>query len=186
MILRIRTNLSALAFLLFLAPLASRAQCEIFKSEMVDVETEMQKVTHLADSLSTYAESAAFGATFSAAREEARKSMILSGLALGAAYDGASMASEAQYQSELCGIDQVMSAAIDAENFSIHARDLMEEAYAQAKMAYGARKLGDVNYHMRKSLNAAREAEEYSQKAVYAASDSYYSCSHSDVSARGN
>ena len=171
---------------LLLMPGISQAQCEIFKSEMGDVEKEMKEVAHLTDSLKTFAESAAFGATFKAAKEDARKAMILTGLALGAAYDGASLASEAQYQSELCGLDAVMSSSIDAENFSIHARDLMEESYALAKKAYAARKLGDINYLMRKSLNAAREAEDFSQKAFYAASDSYHSCTHSDVSLGGN
>ena len=181
-----RIAFSAVTALLLMTPLMSEAQCEIFKSEMGDVEKEMMEVTHLSDSLRTFAESAAFGATYSAAREDARKSMILTGLALGAAYDGASFASEAQYQSELCGLDRVISTAIDAQNFSIHARDLMEEAYDLAKKAYGARKLGDINYYMRKSLNAAREAEEFSQKAVYAASDSYRKCNHRDVSLGGN
>ena len=174
------------AILMLLLPVTASAQCEIFKSEMGDVEKEMREVTHLADSLKSFAESASFRATSNAAREDARKAMIFTGLALGTAYDGASLASEAQYQSELCGKDAVISAAIDAENFSIHARDLMEESYALAKKAYDARKLGDINYYMRKSLNAAREAEQYSQKAVYAASDSYRACTHSDVSLGGN
>ena len=175
-----------MAFLLLLSPLVAGAQCEIFKSEMGDVAQQMDQVNKLTDSLTTYAEASAFGATYKAAKEDARQAMILTGLALGAAYDAADVAEEAQYQSELCGLTPVKSHAIDAQNYTIHTRDQMERAYELAKKAYRARKLGDINFYMRKSLDAALEAEGFSQKAVYAASDSYQSCSHNDVSLGGN
>ena len=174
------------AIILLLSPMIGGAQCEIFKSEMGDVQQQMEQVHKLTDSLSTYAEASAFGATYKAAKEDARQAMILTGLALGAAYDAADIAEEAQHQSELCGLDPVMSHAIDAQNFTIHTREQMEEAYELAKKAYRARTLGDSTYLMRKSLTAAQEAEAFSQKAVYAAADSYHSCNHSDVSLGGN
>ena len=179
-------RICGIAFLFLLSPFIAAAQCEIFKSEMGDVQQQMEQVHKLTDSLTTYAEASAFGATYTAAKEDARQAMILTGLALGAAYDAADIAAEAQYQSELCGLDLVMSHAIDAQNFAIHTRDQMEEAYELAKRAYRARKLGDINYLMRKSLTAAQEAEGFSQKAVYAAADSHQSCNHSDVSLGGN
>ena len=169
-----------------LTPLFGQAQCEIFKSEISEVEQEMRAVHRLADSLKTFAESAAYGDRYSSAREDARKTMLLTGQALAFAYDAASVASEAQYHSGICGIDAVKSAAIDAEDFSTSARDLMEEAYALAKKAYGMRKLGNIHYYMRKSLSASREAEKLAQSAVYAASDSFSSCTHNDISMGGN
>ena len=172
--------------LVLLTPLFGQAQCEIFKSEISEVEQEMRAVHRLTDSLKTFAESAAYGDRYISAREDARKTMLLTGQALASAYDAASVASEAQYHSGICGIDAVKSAAIDAEDFSTSARDLMEEAYALAKKAYGARKLGNIHYYMRQALSASREAEKFAQSAVYAASDSYRSCTHNDISLGDN
>ena len=169
-----------------LTPLFGQAQCEIFKSEISEVEVEMRAVHRLVDSLKTFAESAAYGDRYLSAREDARKTMLLTGQALAFAYDAASVAAEAQYHSGICGIDAVKSAAIDAEDFSTSARDQMEEAYTLAKKAYGMRKLGNIHYYMRKSLTASREAEKLAQSAVYAASDSFRSCTHSDISMGGN
>jgi len=171
---------------LMLTPFLGQAQCEIFKSEISEVEQEMRAVHRLADSLKTFAESAAYGDRYLSAHEDARKTMLLTGQALAFAYDAASVASEAQYHSGICGIDAVKTAAIDAEDFSTSARDLMEEAYALAKKAYGTRKLGNIHYYMRKSLNASREAEKLAQSAAYAASDSFRSCTHSDISMGGS
>ena len=172
--------------LVLLTPLFGQAQCEIFKSEISEVEQEMRAVHRLTDSLKTFAESAAYGDRYISAREDARKTMLLTGQALASAYDAASVASEAQYHSGICGIDAVKSAAIDAEDFSTSARDLMEEAYTLAKKAYGARKLGNIHYYMRQALSASREAEKFAQSAVYAASDSYRSCTHNDISLGDN
>ncbi|MEJ2585760.1 MAG: hypothetical protein P8Z38_12255 [Robiginitalea sp.] len=173
-----------LVVLLF--PLFGQAQCEIFKSEISEVEEEMRTVHRLADSLKTFAEAAAYGDRYLSAREDARKAMLLTGQALASAYDATAVAAEAQYHSGICGIDAVKSAAIEAEDFSTSARDLMEEAYALAKKAYGTRNLGNIHYYMRKSLNASREAEKLAQSAVYAASDSFRSCTHNDISLGGN
>lgn len=172
--------------LVFLTPLFGQAQCEVFKSEISEVEQEMRRVHRLTDSLKTFAESAAYGDRADSAREDARKAMLLAGEALASAYDATSVAAEAQYHSGICGIDAVKSAAIDAEDFSTSARDLMEEAYALAKKAYGARNLGNIHYYIRQSLNASREAEKFAQSAVYAASDSFRSCTHDDISLGGN
>ncbi len=170
---------------MLLAPLFAQGQCEIFKSEISEVAAEMQAVHRLADSLKTFAESAAYSGQYRQAREDARKAMLLTGQALAAAYDAAMVASEAQYQSGICGIDAVKSAAIDAEDFSTSSRDLMEEAYTLAKKAYGARNLGDIQYYMRKSLTASLEAEKLAESAAYAALDSFRSCTHNDVSLAG-
>lgn len=168
-----------------LTPLLGKAQCEIFKSEISEVEEEMRAVHRLVDSLKTYGEAAAYGDRYLTAHEDARKTMLLTGQALAFAYDAASVAAEAHYHSGICGIDAVKSAAIDAEDFSTSARDLMEEAYDLAKKAYGTRKLGNIHYYMRKSLDASREAEKLAHSAMYAASDSYRSCTHNDVSLGG-
>ena len=172
-----------LVFLLI--PLFGQAQCEIFKSEISEVEAEMRSVYRLADSLKTFAEAAAYGDRYLTAHEDARKTMLLTGQALAFAYDAASVAGEAQYHSGICGLDAVKSAAIDAEDFSTSARDLMEEAYDLAKKAYGTHKLGNIHYYMRKSLEASREAEKLAESAMYAAADSYRSCTHNDVSLGG-
>ncbi len=173
-------------FVFLLTPLFGQAQCEIFKSEISEVEAEMKAMYRLADSLKTFAEAAAYGDRYLSAHEDARKTMLLTGQALAFAYDAASVAAEAQYHSGMCGIAAVKSAAIDAEDFSNSARDLMEEAYDLAKKAYGTRKLGNIHYYMRKSLDACREAEKLAESAAYAALDSYRGCTHGDVSLGGN
>ena len=48
------------------------AQCEVFKSEISDVQHYMQQVSQLSDSLSTSAEIAAFDASFTAASASGR------------------------------------------------------------------------------------------------------------------
>ncbi len=169
-----------------LMPLFGQAQCEIFKSEISEVAEEMHAVHRLADSLKTFAESAAYGGAFPEAREDARKTMLLTGQALAFAYDATSVASDAQYHSGICGLDAVKSSAIEAEDYVTSARDFMEEAYDLAKKAYGARKLGDLHYYMRKSLTATRQAEKLAESAAYAASDSFRSCTHSDISLGDN
>ena len=161
------------------------AQCELFKSEITDVQTYIEEVSHFSDSMQTYAESAAFAARFADARTDARKAEVLAGEALASAYEAVKLASEAQYYSEICGIDAVVSFSIDAESLAIDARDYADEAFTNAKKANTARNLGDIRYFMRKSLEAGKEARKSAEAAAYAASDAHYSCTHSDVTASG-
>jgi hypothetical protein len=168
------------------APLVSFGQCDIFQSEIIGVKQYSEEIQKIVGQVESYAESAAFAATFSDARAKARKAQIFAGEVLGSAYEAVNMAAEAQHYSGSCGKEEVKSYAIDAERFAIDARDFADEAYTNAKKACSARNLGDVRYYMRKSLNAAKEAEKSADAAVYAASDALYSCDHTSVAAGGN
>lgn len=169
-----------------LLPLISSAQCDIFKSEINGVKQYSEEVSKTADEVQTYADHAAFAASFTEARTHAHKAKIYAGEILGAAYEAVDLAAEAQHYSGSCSIEDVKSYAIDAERFAIDARDYADEAYTNAKKAYSARNLGDVRYYMRKSLDAAKEAKRSADAAVYAASDALYSCDHETASAGGN
>jgi hypothetical protein len=182
-----RSSLIQNALILFISCLSTQlsAQCELFKSEIADVKNYIDEVSHFSDSMQTYAESAAFAAKFSEAKTDARKVEVLAGEALAAAYEAVKLASEAQYYSEICGIDAVVSFSIDAESLSIDARDYADEAFTNAKKANTARNLGDIRFFMRKSLEAGKEARKSAEAAAYAASDAHYSCTHSDLTASG-
>lgn len=174
----------AFAVLLLLPGIAS-AQCELFKSEVSEVRDYSEVVSANSDSVRTYAEIAGYADTFSKARENARIAQKFAGEAQAAAHEAVSLAGDSQYYAEVCGIDAVITNSIEAESRAIDARDFADVAMSNAKKASAARKLGDVHYHMRKSLNAAREAQKSATAAVYAASDAHYSCTHDDVPSTG-
>ncbi len=175
-----------LAWFLLLTPLVAGAQCELFKSEIKGVKKNVTLVSQLVDSLQTYAESAAFAAQFNSARGDVRVVELLTGLALNASDEAVSMASEAQYFSEVCNIAEVKSYTIDAESHAIDARDFANEAFENAKKANTAKNLGDMHYYMRKSLNASREAQKSADDAGYAATIARMSCNHDDVHGIGS
>ena len=172
-----------LFLLAFLASFSLNAQCDIFKSEINGVKQHAEEIQKVADQVEDHAESAAFAASFSEARSHAHKAQIFAGEVLGSAYEAVNLAAEAQHYSGSCGIEDVKSYAIDAERFAIDARDYADVAYTNAKKASGARNLGDVRFFMRKSLDAAKEAQKSADAALYAASDALYSCDHETVSA---
>lgn len=170
----------------FIFPLvAAQGQCELFKSEMGDVQSYESTVSTQTDSLRTFAEAAAFAARFTDGRNHARRAEALSGVILEKAIDAAQLAEEAEYQAELCGNDQTISHAIAAQSLAIDARDFAERAYENAKKATSARSLGDVRYYMRKSLAFTREARKSSRASSFAAQDALYSCPHGKEFASG-
>ena len=173
-------------FLALFTSFAASAQCDIFKSEIVGVKENAEDIQKIIDQVETHAESAAFAANFGEAKTHAHKAQIFAGEVLGSAYEAVDMAAEAQHYSGSCGNDDVESYAIDAERFAIDARDYADQAYTNAKKASGARNLGDVRYFMRKSLDAAKEAQKSADAAIYAASDALYSCDHENVASGGN
>jgi hypothetical protein len=169
-----------------IAPMTIFGQCDIFQSEIIGVKQHAEEVQKIVGEVETFAESAAFAASYSTARAQARKAQIFAGEVLGSAYEAVNMAAEAQHYSGSCGKEDVKSYAIDAERYAIDTRDFADEAYTNAKKASGARNLGDVRYFMRKSLDAAKQAQKSADAAVYAASDALYSCDHTTVAAGGN
>ncbi len=179
-------GLYMLAALAMLTPLATHGQCDIFKSEIIGVKQYAEELGKTVGQVETHANSAAFAASYTEARSHARKAQIFAGEVLGSAYEAVNMAAEAQHYSGSCGKDEVKSYAIDAERFAVDARDFADVAYTNAKKASGARSLGDIRYFMRKSLDAAREAQKSADAAIYAASDALYSCDHQSMSAGGN
>lgn len=173
------------AGVLFLLPFITWAQCELFKSEITQMKEYSEVVKANSDSVRKYSEVAGYADTFNTARENARIAQKHAGEAQAAAHEAVSLASEAQYYAEVCGIDAVITNSIKAESKAIDARDFADVAMSNAKKATAARKLGDVHYHMRKSLNAAREAQKSATTAVYAAADAHLGCNHEDGSASG-
>ncbi len=169
------------AWILLFAPIVTEAQCELFKSEMEGVKNYMVAVSHQVDSLQTFAESAAYATQFAAARTNARKVELMTGKALNAADEAVLRAAEAQYYSEVCGLEAVKSHSIDAERHALDARDFAEEAYANAKAANTAKNLGDMHYYMRKSQRTGQEARDAADNAVYAASIAHMSCTHGEA-----
>ncbi|MDG1571395.1 hypothetical protein OZ410_03650 [Robiginitalea sp. M366] len=170
--------------LLVLGGLSAQAQqCALFKSEINDVKDFEITVGQLTDSLKVYAEAAAYAARFADGKDNAGKVEALAGQALAAAHEAVQFASEAQFHAEICGLDDVVTFSINAESAAIDARDFAEEAYQNAKKAGTVGKLGDLHFFMRKSLEAAREAGKSSEKAMYAAYDAFYSCTHKDTDA---
>ncbi len=163
----------------------SQQTCAVFKSEISDVKDFEMTVNRLTDSLRTYAETAAYAARFTEGRTNARKVETLAGEALEAANQAVSYAAEAQYHAEVCGLEAVVTHAINAEAHSIDARDFAEAAYTNAKKASVAGKLGDIHFLMRRSLQAAIDARKASEKATYAAFDAFASCTHDDGTAVG-
>jgi len=164
--------------MLMALPLSGNAQCEIFKSEMEDLKAYMDQVSQFTDSLQTYAESAAFGAHFTKARNNARKVKNLMGDALTSAEEAVTMASSAQYHSEVCGINAVITHTVDVEDYITDARNFADEAYVNAKNAVASRTLGDIRYYMRKSQNASQEARDSADAALFSVSFAHMSCTH--------
>lgn len=179
------TSLIALWSVALLGPVSGFAQCDIFKSEIDGVLQYTEEIQNVINQVETHAESAAFAASYSEAKSHAHKAQIFAGEVLGSAYEAVNMAAEAQHYSGSCTKDEVKSYAIDAEKYAIDARDFADVAYTNAKKANGARSLGDVRYFMRKSLDAAREAQKSADAALYAASDARYSCDHQSATAGG-
>ena len=167
--------------ILLLVPLTTRAQCDVFKSEMESVHIYLLQASQLLDSLEINAETAAFAGEFKTARENSAKVEFLMGQAVTAIDESVKVASEAQYYSEICGITEVKSYAIDSENYVTDAFEHIDEAYANAKKAKVAKTLGDLQYYMRKAQVAGRAAQDSADNAALASSTSYYSCHHLDT-----
>jgi len=143
---------------LSLVPVSTHAQCELFKSEINGVETYMHDVIQSVDSVQTYAETAAFGATSSTtARANARKIEIMIGHALDAAEEAVLMVSDA--------------------------RDFISEAFANVKEAVKSKNLGDIQYFMRKYQTNSSEGRNAAEDASYAAALAHASCDHNDSQA---
>lgn len=154
------------------------AQCEVFKSEISDVQQYMLQMSQLTDSLNTASEIAAFDAQFSTARLRTKEVKLVMGKAVTAADEAVLLVSEAQYNSERCGLTEAMSYTIDAESHAIDARDFASEAFDNVKSASLAKNLGNLQYHMRKAQRLIKDAREAADASAYAAELAHYSCSH--------
>ncbi|WP_036150723.1 hypothetical protein [Maribacter forsetii] len=163
---------------LFISTTYVQAQCEVFKSEISDVQQYMSQFSTLSDSLSTSAEIAAFDASMSKARKNAKIAMLLMGQAVNAADEAVILASEAQYDSQTCGLEEAMSYTIDAEKYAIDSRDFATEAFENVKNAAKANNLGNLQFYMRKAQRLMRDAQDAADSSVYAADNAHYSCSH--------
>lgn len=163
---------------LFFTAYNAQAQCEVFKSEIADVQTYMLQVSQLTDSLSTAAETASYDARLGTARTNTKTVMLLMGQATTAAEEAVVLASEAQYDSESCGLEEAMSYTIDAERNAIDARDFASEAFENVKSALKSKNLGNLQFHMRKAQRLLREVRNSADASVYAANNAHYSCSH--------
>lgn len=155
-----------------------QAQCEVFKSEISDVQEYMAQMSQLTDSLRTANEIAAFDARFSTARSSTMDVKLWMGTALTAADEAVILVSEAQYESERCGLAEAMSYTIDAESYAIDARDFASEAFENVKLATAAKNLGNLQYYMRKAQRLINDAQEAADTAAYAAENAHYSCNH--------
>ncbi|TLP75707.1 hypothetical protein [Maribacter sp. ACAM166] len=165
---------------LFLTSLYTQAQCEVFKSEIADVKKYMLQVSQLSDSLRPASEIASFNAKFSTARFSTKTVLLLMGQAVTAADEAVLLASEAQYDSQSCGLVEAMSYSIDAERHAIDARDFSSEAFENVKSASKARNLGNLQFYMRKAQRIIREAINSADASAYAAEIAHYSCSHDE------
>ncbi|TDT46259.1 hypothetical protein CLV90_0305 [Maribacter spongiicola] len=163
---------------LFFTSTYIQAQCEVFKSEISDVQQYMTQFSQLSDSLSTAVEIASFDASISTARKNTKTAMLLIGQAVNAADEAVILASEAQYDSQTCGLEDAMSYTIDAERHTIDSRDFSTEAFENVKNAAKANNLGNLQYYMRKAQRLMKEAQSSADSAVYAADNAHYSCSH--------
>jgi hypothetical protein len=163
---------------LFFTSYFAQAQCEVFKSEISDVQNYMLQVSQLTDSLSTAAETASYDARLSTARTNTKTVMLLMGQAVTAAEEAVLLASEAQYDSESCGLVDVKSYTIDAERNAIDARDFAAEAFEDVKSASKSKNLGNLQFYMRKAQRVLREVRTSAEASVYAADNAHYSCSH--------
>ncbi|WP_339835695.1 hypothetical protein [uncultured Maribacter sp.] len=163
---------------LFFTSYYTQAQCEVFKSEITDVQNYMMQVSQLSDSLSTAAETASYDARLSTARTNTKTVMLLMGQAVTAADEAVVLASEAQYDSESCGLEEAVSYTIDAERNAIDARDFSSEAFENVKNASKSKNLGNLQFYMRKAQRLIREARDSADASAYAAENAHYSCSH--------
>lgn len=163
---------------LFFTSYYAQAQCEVFKSEITDVQHYMLQVSQLTDSLSTSAETASYDAKLSTARTNTKTVMLLMGQAVTAAEEAVVLATEAQYDSESCGLEEAISYTIDAERNAIDARDFASEAFENVKSASKSKNLGNLQLHMRKAQRVFREVRNYADASAYAAEIAHYSCSH--------
>lgn len=158
--------------------LFSQAQCEVFKSEINDVQSYMLQVSQLSDSLRPASEIASFGANYGKALSNAKTVKLLMGQAVNAADEAVVLVSEAQYDSETCGLAEAISYTIDAEKNAIDARDFSTEAFENVKNALKAKNLGTLQFHMRKAQRMIKEASDAADASAYAAEIAHYSCSH--------
>lgn len=163
-----------------------QAQCEVFKSEISDVQQYMLQMSQLTDSLNTSSEIAAFDSQFSTARSHTKEVKLLMGKAVTAADEAVILVSEAHYNSERCGLAEAMSYTIDAQSHAIDARDFASEAFANVKSASLAKNLGNLQYHMRRAQRLIKDAQEAAYAAAYAADFAHYSCSHDKDHAMAN
>ncbi|UWX54869.1 hypothetical protein NYZ99_19355 [Maribacter litopenaei] len=154
------------------------AQCEVLKSEIKEVKEFMTNINQLTDSLSAPAELAGYEASFKKAKLNALEVEHFLGKALDQAFEAVSLAEESQYNSGLCGLKEVISNSIEAESYSIDARDLAEQAYSNAKKAVKANNLGNLQYHIRIAHRLAGELREASYSAAYHAEMAHYNCVH--------
>lgn len=177
--------LTILFMLGFLVPKVSFSQCDIFKSEIKGVQEYMYQVTKLTDSLSASLEIASFDANLSTSRKNANITKKLLGEAVNITYDAAAMMEEAFYYSEQCGEEEVLSNTIASERFTIDTRDVIDEAFQNAKMGINANNLGNLQYHMRIAQRLLREVKDTAEQAAYFADLAHYSCEHSDNDVSG-
>ena len=182
---KIKTYLKV-TLILFCTSGYTRAQCEVFKSEIQDVQSYMLQMRQLTDSLHTASEIAAFGAQLGTVRSNTKEVKLLLGKALTAADEAVTLVSEAQYESERCGLAEAMSYTIDAESHTIDARDFASEAFDNVKLASTAKNLGNLQYHMRMAQRLIREAQGAADAAAYAAEFAHYSCSHDKYHAQAD
>lgn len=153
-------------------------QCEVFKSEVQDIEDYMYAVNQLTDSLSLPAKKIALESNFGRARRYAQEIEKLLGMALDDAYEAVTLSEEAQDNSELCGLKEVISSTIETERFSIDARDLAQQAYESAKGAVKASNMGNLQYHVSIAHRLSRKAREMASMAAHHAEMAHYACAH--------
>lgn len=130
------------------------------------------EVSQITDSLATVAESASHGAHLKSARSDAKEFEALIAKAYTSSEEAATMSAEAQYYSEVCGQEGVITYANEVEDYATDARDFAEEAYANAKAAVATSNLGDIRYYVRKAHVAIQEAQNAADFALIAASNS--------------
>lgn len=138
----------------------------------------MFHVNTLTDSLSGPAEKAGYEPSLKVARTNAMKMEKILGKALDETNEAVSMVEESQYNSELCGLKDVISNTIASESYTVDARDFAEQAYRSAKNAVRAKNLGNLHYHIRIAHRLARELREASYSAAYHAEMAHYNCVH--------
>ncbi|MFX0556137.1 hypothetical protein ACOCEA_05035 [Maribacter sp. CXY002] len=163
-----------------LTPQFSFTQCSIFKSEIKDVQEYMNQVAQLTDSLSTSLEIASFDANSRNARKNANIAKKLLGEAVNIAYDASEKMEEAFYYSEQCGTKDVLSNTIASERQTVDTRNVIDEAFENAKKGITANTLGNLQYYMRITQRLLRNVKDSAEQAAYFADMAHYSCEHNE------